>query len=335
MKISFENINQIMLFGGGYGVLQSIEITKELNFNPVVVTSPRHAETVLSNQKTFLENLQQENVETIITESLNDDQLQEKITKTTLALSFGAAWIFPKLFIERFEDRLINYHAAPLPRHRGGGGYSWRIMNNDRQGNCLLHIIDTGIDTGDVIKYKEFIYPMHCRFPADFMAYTLELSAFFLREFFTDVKDGISFNRSSQVEYLSSYYPRLNTEVHGFVDWGWDHQDIVQFICAFDEPYKGASTFYHDQQIRIKDAYTYEGDGFFHPFVSGMVYRKNADAVYIAANKGSVIAKRILNEDGEDISSTIKVGHRFYTPMSYLDKAKEFYAVYTPIGLKK
>ena len=38
-----------------------------------------------------------------------------------------------------------------------------------RLGFCQLHIVDTGVDTGDILQTKEFLYPPSCRVPEDYM----------------------------------------------------------------------------------------------------------------------------------------------------------------------
>ena len=37
--------------------------------------------------------------------------------------------------------------------------------------------------------------------------------------------------------------PRLDTQIHGFIDWNWTAKHIVDFINAFGSPYQGATTF--------------------------------------------------------------------------------------------
>ena len=71
-----------------------------------------------------------------------------------------------------------------------------------------------------------------------------------------------------QLEYLSIYWPRLSTEHHGYVDWSWSLKDIERFICAFDEPYPGASTYIGSRKVHLKEGYADFNDGLFHPFQS-------------------------------------------------------------------
>lgn len=335
MNLTFSRIKHLLFFGGGNSIIPLIEIANEFPFTASVITSPRHADCILKNGKSFTESLTDAEVPFLITNTLNDKNVLDQITEDTLGMSFGAAWIFRSSFINLFHNRLINYHASPLPHYRGGGGYSWRIMNNDRRGCCLLHLVDEGIDTGDIVKSHDFFYPLSCRTPQDYVDYTLSQGQTFFRNFFKDVLHQTPLQRIPQQEVQSTYTPRLNTEIHGYIDWNWTHDQIVPFICAFDNPYAGSSTFYKDQKVRIKDAYTYANDGAFHPFMAGLVYRVVNQSIYVATSSGTVLLKKVLDENGQDITSSIKTGNRFYTPTQYLDTAKSYYAVYNTSGIKQ
>ena len=66
------------------------------------------------------------------------------------------------------------------------------------------------------------------------------------------------------------YWPRLNTDAHGYINWSNDVEDIEKFICAFDDPYKGAITYFNDNKIRVKKVFLMKTDGIFHPFQNGI-----------------------------------------------------------------
>ena len=58
-----------------------------------------------------------------------------------------------------------------------------------------------------------------------------------------------------QDESISTYFPRLSSDVHFWINWSWSCEDLVSFIRAFGEPYDGAKTRIssnHDEVLRIK-----------------------------------------------------------------------------------
>ena len=235
-----------ILFGGGPLLLEFVKRLKKKGLPVFVVTSERHAnESVASgeNVMSFRDALEKEKIDYIVTVDINTERVIKKgITSETLGMSFGAAWIFRKSFISRFNGRLINAHGTRLPMDRGGGGFSWRIMRGDRKGCSLLHLVDAGIDTGNIVRRKEYTFPASCRVPKDYFVYSISRDLAFLDKFVEDVQAGRAFKVIRQDESKSIYWPRLATKIHGYIDWNWARRDVEGFICAFDDPYDGAIT---------------------------------------------------------------------------------------------
>jgi methionyl-tRNA formyltransferase len=301
-----------------------------------VLTSPRHAaEGVAAGAVSLASYLSQQGVECVIAEKLpNEEDLSAVIRPKTLGLSFGAAWIFRENFIDRFGGHLLNLHSTRLPQDRGAGGYSWQILRGNRLGCSLLHRIDAGVDRGEIVKSREFIYPPACRIPREYEEFCVGQDRIFLREFFEEVARGQEFTPTPQQECFSTYWPRLSTVHHGFIDWHWKAREIERFICAFDDPYAGASTFVNGIRVHLKSCFVDTNDGPFHPFQAGLVYRKSSEALFVAAEEGTLVVGRISDESGGDRFPSIQLGDRLITPREHLEEAQQFRAVYTPKGLK-
>jgi methionyl-tRNA formyltransferase len=265
----------------------------------------------------------------------NDSFVTSRITPDTLGISIGTAWIFKAKFINRFMGRLVNIHFSKLPEGRGGAGLSWQILQNKKSACVTIHFVNPGIDTGDILHYKDFIYPASCRKPEQRLKINIKKGIGLLNEFLEKVKKQAQFNPIKQLERLSTYWPRLSTEIHGFIDWNWPLKDIELFVRAFDEPYKGASTFINNKRVYLKNCFSDFDKRHFHPFQNGIVYRKQPDALFVATEDGGLVIKEIKNEHGIDLINEIKPGDRFYTPLKFLEKAKQYRAFYTHRGLKK
>lgn len=58
---------------------------------------------------------------------------------------------------ERFKtDKLFNIHFSLLPKYKGMYTSIWPILNGDIESGTTLHLIDAGIDTGDIINQDSF-----------------------------------------------------------------------------------------------------------------------------------------------------------------------------------
>lgn len=334
--LNFGPIDKFILFGCCSLLLSVAKRIIRDGYQLTVFSAKRHLNEEIKDGKCLSELLYTNHIPFYESLDINKDlRILENISDKTMAISIGAAWIFDEDFINLFDGKLINMHGTRLPQHRGGATVSWQILRQDRLGFCLMHQVDKGIDTGNIIKYEEFVYPCSCRIPKDYQEYYYNQNMKFFGEFLTEIKNKNDFVCIGQPEYLSSYYPRLNTYKQAFIDWSWSLEHIECFINAFDDPYCGASTFIEGERVFLKDCYVSYVDGRFHPFQAGIVYRIGEGILFVAANEGTLIVKAVLSEDGQSIINNIKVGGRLFTPFEYLEKAKSFRAIYTPCGLKE
>jgi len=332
--MQFGHIDKFILFGGGEILFLFARELLRRNLETLVITSKRHAEEIITDGDNLKTTLEKAGISLRVVKSLDSGEVTKEITGSAVGFSFGAAWIFKKDFIARFGGKLLNMHCTRLPQNRGGGGYSWIIMKGESVGARLLHLVDCGIDTGHIVRMEEYVYPPSCRKPVDYHEYNKSHQVRFLTTFIDDAMSGAEFELSVQQECFSSYFPRLNTDIHGFINWQWSTMELERFICAFDDPYKGASTFFEGIRVRVKDCVSMNSDGSFHPFQYGLVYRKAGRTLFVAANGGSLVIRDVRDEDGNDISDRIPAGGRLFTPAEYLENAMLYKAVYLPEGLK-
>lgn len=330
----FENIDNIIVFGGSERVVNLLSAAG--NIGKHVVSGARYLDALIPPVNCTLASLLEANgIDYYAVEDINAFAIQDLLTDDTLGISLGAPWIFKDEFIRKFSGKLLNGHGAKLPTNRGAGDYSWQMMQGLNFGYHLLHQIDTGIDTGDIVYCSEFMFPPDCRTPAEYKKHFVDEEVAFFEGFFAKVREGHDFRIMPQQESFSTYFPRLSTVHHGFINWNWSSQDIERFICAFDDPYPGASTFYGDKRVFIKQVRRDTRDGEFHPFMSGLVYRKLDGFVYVASRDGSIVICDLHDESSKDMYSEIKLGHRFVTPKRCLDEALAYVAVYDTKGLRK
>ena len=242
----------------------------------------------------------------------------------TLAISFGARWILnEEVRRHLFTGKVLNAHGTRLPSDRGGGGFTWRVMRGDRIGNLMLHEVDDGIDTGPVIVSQDYIIPRNVRTPGEHQHdYMRRLEVFvcnFLEQVFSS--EG-TFQRKYQPNYNATYYPRVHTETHGWIDWSWDAQAIEKFILAFDDPFPGARTHWEGETAILKECQLHVGEIGHHPYQKGFVIRNNGKWLTVALEKEfSLICEIVKDLHGTDLLGRIKDGSRLHTEMALIETA--------------
>lgn len=55
------------------------------------------------------------------------------------------------------NKKCFNFHPGILPEYKGVGIFSWVIINQESKAGVTLHLMDNGIDTGDIIEIREFM----------------------------------------------------------------------------------------------------------------------------------------------------------------------------------
>lgn len=334
--VEFPKINKVVLLGGGKVLCELVEFIQKFKLELSVIISPRHSLEKFENG-TLIDFLQRRNVDFHILESINVNNLKEALgsLEESICLSLGAAWVFSqKVISEVFSNRLLNSHGTRLPQNRGGGGFSWQVLTSNRFGYTTLHLVDAGIDTGPIICQEEFLYPASCRIPADYQEKFDVENLLFLKSFFSKLMESsVAFETRIQSESLSSYWPRLSSDIHSWINWGLDPVNLERFICAFDDPYPGAKTYVDGKLVHVKKVALNFEDGQFHPYQSGLVYRIGKGWICVAVSGAGLIIESLKNESGVSVMSDVRIGDRFDTPIELLAQSRMRIS-YGPTGLK-
>lgn len=329
---------KLLLFGGNRrnedGPLLSLALTAIKRFEKVIIfTENFHMGLPAENGQTLHQKIESEKtneIEWVTTSEISSQLLEKYVDENTVGLLINAIWIVNASIINLFNGRLFNYHNTRLPQERGAAAYSWKILSQNKEGSLTVHKVASKLDSGDIIKQKNFIFPEKCRIPADFYKYIEN----FETEFLMDFLDGIELTSIQQDESISVYMPRLNTLANGYINWEWCFKDIELFINAFDDPHEGVSTFLNGTKLHLKKSFALKDSENFHPFQAGIVFRKTNKGLFIAAKGGGLELREVIDESGKNIFEQIKLGQRFLTPGSYLEAARQTKITHTSQGIK-
>lgn len=330
-KFFVKNLNSVVFLGQSDDFAKLIKINNSLKLETIIITST-HQSKLIDNKIDFK-----------IFDKLDEkfrNFINKKVNKeNTIFIILAARYIFKKDTIQNFFlNNLVNFHGTRLPLDAGGGGYSWKIMREDRIDNQLVHIIDEGIDSGSIIDNHLSLFPKQCQIPKDYEEYRSKKFIEFYSEFLKKIKNGKFFDLKPQTNYLGRYNPRLNSETDGLINWELDPYDLYNFINAFDEPYKGASTFLNNGnfgKLYLKKVHLHGGDSSNHPYMSGIVSRHDKNWIVVCTkSKHMLLIEEVRDKKGNNIIKDIKVGDRFYTSRQELENSKSKKTIFNSKGLK-
>lgn len=331
MSLSTTNF---LLFGGGNIFFHLVKYLFEKNIKFKIFTDEFHLGENINDIGTLRLNLESNGIGYSSLQSISRKEIEKYISNDTVGLSISAHWIFKKDIIVCFKGKFYNLHTSRLPKGRGGGGPTWRILSQNRLGGVTIHRVVEGIDAGDIAMQTEFYYPDECVIPADYYEFETEIVNGLLTKFIGKILSGDQIDLIPQDNIFSEYFPRISTVINGHIDWNWSAEEIKLFINAFDDPYPGAITFIDNKKVHLKKCIVQKSEGNFHPFQSGIIYRILDQNIFIAAKDGALVVKEIFNEEGKDIRNSVKIGIRLHTPMEHLEKSKMSKIIYDAYGLK-
>ena len=325
----FKKLKTVVIIGYLDELQSILEINKKLGLKTKVITS--------TDQSKFIDKKIDYSIFDKLDDTFESYILKNFNTEETLFLSLSSRLIFNKHFIKKvFNNNLINFHSTRLPLDAGGGGFSWRILKEDRIDNMIFHIINEGIDTGAIIYSERSLFPSSCKVPLDYENHRNKNFPNFYKSFISNLNTGYKFKLIHQIDYLGSYNPRINTIKNGLIDWTFSSRDLYNFINAFDDPYPGASTFLdrgNFGKLHLKKVHLHAGDGSNHAYMSGLVSRHDKDWIVVSTrDKYMLLIESVLNQEGENIISKIRPGDRFHTPTEMLSAAKLSRVIYTTKG---
>jgi len=83
----------------------------------------------------------------------HDDAVARTLEKDQAELIVLAGYmrILGKLFISRFNDRMINLHPSLLPLYKGLHTYDRALQAGDKETGASIHVVTHGLDSGPVI----------------------------------------------------------------------------------------------------------------------------------------------------------------------------------------
>tara|TARA_B100001250_G_scaffold411438_1_gene440093 strand:- start:1414 stop:2340 length:927 start_codon:yes stop_codon:yes gene_type:complete len=286
---------KFLLFGGNrlkedMPTTYLIDYFKKKKIKFLLITENIHLNKETNSKKKFKFHLNKKDY--ILLKKFHKKKVLKLIDNNTYGLSLLSVWKFPEEIIKKFNGRLFNYHPSDLPSSRGAANITWKILNENKKYISLnFHDVEKEFDTGKIVSTKKITLSKSF-IPYDYYKSILKTEKFFLIDFIKKILNDKKMSKKKQ-KGESFYWPRLNADVDGKINWSWDCKSIFLFIRAFSHPFSGAFTFIGKRKIRIFNA-KYLSKKRFHPFQNGLVFRENNKKIFIAHQTGYL---EILKKD--------------------------------------
>lgn len=315
MKLKLPNKIKIVIIGFGYTAKDALIFSKKYFSDILFITNDCWGKKI-NIDIDFFSLTKELNITFFNIKKQNDLMPIIKNSQVNICLVVGSLWIFKNDFINYFKGLIFNYHTSKIPFYQGSSSFSWQIMNNEKYLHLTIHQLTKKIDNGGILlSKKKYIgrYPT----PNLLIKNSIILAKLLIQNFFSLLSDKKGNNiRLQKIDKQEFYLPFIDAEIHGAINFNWSIIYIERFIRAFSFPYTNAYTYCNEYKIYIVSSKIIS-NRLFHPFCYGQILSKKKKCLNIACKNGILEVKIKKN----NIFNTVKVGDRFFTPQSILEKS--------------
>ena len=296
--------NKFALVGHGYLMFHLFNELKKYNFEkPIIITHHKkfHKRDIneSKNDKKLFRNIFDLKNKTKIfcVDDINKSKTLSilKKHKITHLFSISSRFIFKKKIIKRYQKKIFNIHGSLLPNERGAGTYTYRIFNSDYFCCSTIHIVNEGVDKGQIILQSKKEYISKNSLPYDFLIKTNNISLSLIKKFTKMIYLKRKFKIKKQKEKKSTYLPRFYTNLHGVIDFNLKGIFIEKFIKGCSHPYSGSHCYISHKKkslkLRIFNAKFIKNKKYIHPFLIGKIVFQNNTSIKVLVSDGFLLIK--------------------------------------------
>lgn len=268
----------------GYNVFS--ELIEQID-QPLFIATDGQSETVIQEAK--------KNQIPLFIGNPRNGALVEFIKQHQMELDLILSINYLFLLDEKLLDFLplsINIHGSLLPKYRGRTPHVWAIINGEKKTGVTAHVIDSGCDTGDVVKQQ--IVPIENHDTGSIMLEKYEqIYPNLLLSVIKDMQSGKLLRNKQEDRKATSFGKR--TPDDGLINWSWHKERIRNWVRAQAHPYPGAFTWLEGQKVVI-DEVKYSELGFSDTTENGTILQ-NGEIPIIKCPNGAVELSKIRNKE--------------------------------------
>lgn len=233
----------LVLFGEDVFTATVFQSLLENNHKVLLVVCPLYNDI---NHKKIESIAEANNIEFARETNVNSDSIKNKIERINpdLLISVHLRKILSKDIFSIPKLGAINVHPSLLPKYRGLSPQHQAIMHGDPESGVTVHLIEEGVDTGDIIIQKtiqidivDYISDYQLKMLTIYKTIVVEAICLLSKRNFIPVKQNIS---------GASYFGSLKRKDR-VIDFSKSKIEILNLIRAVSLPYKGA--FYDNFRI--------------------------------------------------------------------------------------
>lgn len=212
-------------------------------------------------------------------------------------LSIANLDIIPQAALDRAAKGAVNFHDGPLPQYAGLNAPVWAQINGERQHGITWHLIEGGVDEGDILVQKLFeIAPEDTALTLNTRCYEAAIDTF--PQLVEQLVSGAPARQAQDLSRRSYFGLKTRPEAAAVLDFSRSTSDLMRFVKALDHdsfrnPLFMSKVHTNTGVILVRHAARAEGQG--NP---GTILATTPDTLTIATADGAISLSGLTLLDG-------------------------------------
>lgn len=295
---------KVLLFGDGAWAEGSLRRLRERGHEVLgVVVRKRPSSDVLAAAARGL------GIEVLQPENANAPDFVEEVRRRAPELNVSVSYdqILRRPMRETARHGFINLHAGKLPQYRGRNVINWALINGEREIGITAHVVDDGIDSGDILLQKTL--PIGW---TDSYGDVLERVVAALPDVAADAVSLIEAGRHERRPQPpgSGTYFGGRREGDEWLDWSDTSRNLHNKVRAISRPGPGARTLVDGSPVVIWRAY-YDPEWPQYTATPGeVVGRAEGRGVFVKTGDSTLLVEETQAKDGSCREPSWRIGTR-------------------------
>lgn len=154
-------------------------------------------------------------------------------TEVDWVLSIANLKILPRDILSLGRKGAVNFHDGPLPKRAGLNAPVWALMEGENTHGITWHLIDDGVDTGDILVQREIeISPHDTALSLNTKCYEAGLTSF--PDLLKELTEGLPGRRVQDVAQRSYHALTDRPEANGILQFDESSGKAMRLIQALD-----------------------------------------------------------------------------------------------------
>ena len=286
---------RVCLIGRTKPLLETAKLLAKNHKIEMIITS-KHSDHDDVSSKDFMNLAHTVGAKFIKTQKINQKELQSSIKKYKfdLGISMNNLILLDKKTLSFFKYGVLNCHFGDLPRYRGNACPNWAILNGEKRIGISIHLMDEGLDSGNIIIKKYF--PLNERITIqEFYNYAEEIVPTLFSSAIKIIRSGKRGKKQTKdPKQILRTYPR--NKFDGKINWNDSVINIHRLIRAAGKPFYGAYTFYNSKKLFILEARIERPKSRYSSVNGQVIERRKEGEVIISCSDGFLILSKVKYE---------------------------------------